>query len=655
MLIFGCGFRLVPLGSSLPENLFSYRVIVILSTMRNILKSSLVALLAFLAAVPALAGHKNFKVSVYVRAYEVEKMKDTAWLESSWKTISSQLDVDKIYLETHRDMLLVDDATLEKAKAFFLKQGLEVAGGITYTISEPNDFETFSYSDPKDRAWVRKVAEHTARHFDEFLLDDFFFTSSKKDGEIEARGDRSWTEYRLQVMNEAGRNLVVGPAKAVNPKVKVIIKYPNWYDHFQGLGFNLEDGPQIFDGVWTGTETRDPAGNQHLQNYLSYNIMRYFENISGGRNGGGWVDSGGIYNSMDRYAEQLFLTAIAKGRDVMLFAYNQLLDVKLNPMFRAPWQDQGTSWSYDQMAAPFESGGETVTPTTMARIADVVLRQADELVGRLGTPVGIHSYKVFHAPGEEFLQNYLGMVGLPMDMYPSFPQGRKSVLLTEQAATDPDLTGKIERQLKAGGDVIITTGLLKAVPEKIAPICELFCDDRKALVNDFGWNGKSERDILIPQVRYWTNDSWEVVSAGRPLTGGVSGWPILHRATYSNGTLYVLTIPDDFGNLYDYPAGVLNEIRKAMSKDLDLYLEGPSKVGLFLYDNKTVIVENFNDTPVDIKLVGKAGMTRLTDLETGETIEMSEDRAMSFFRRGDPSVKGAMTLKPHSYRAFSYE
>ena len=68
------------------------------------------------------------------------------------------------------------------------------------------------------------------------------------------------------------RNLVVGPAKAVNPNVKVIIKYPNWYDHFQGLGFNLEDGPQIFDGVWTGTETRDPGSNQHLQNYLSYNI-----------------------------------------------------------------------------------------------------------------------------------------------------------------------------------------------------------------------------------------------------------------------------------------------------------------------------------------------------------------------------------------------
>ena len=621
--------------------------------MKRILLPVLVGLLA--AAVPALAQHKNFKVSVYVRAYEVDKMKDTQWLESSWKTISSQLDVDKIYLETHRDMLLVDDATLEKAKKFFLSKGLEVAGGITYTISEPNDFETFAYSDPKDREWVKKVAETTARHFDEMLLDDFFFTSSKTDVEIAAKGDRSWTEYRLERMNEAGRNLVVGPAKAVNPKVKVIIKYPNWYDDFQGLGFNLEWGPQIFDGVWTGTETRDPAGNQHLQNYLSYNIMRYFENISGGRNGGGWVDSGGISMSMDRYAEQLFLTAIAKGRDVMLFAYNQLLDVKLNPRYRAPWQGTGTSFDYDAMTVPFKKGKETVTPTTMARIADVVLRQADELVGKLGEPVGIHSYKVFHQPGEEFLQNYLGMIGLPMDMYPAFPEGRKTVLLTEQAAADPDLTAKIDRQLKAGGDVFVTTGLLKAVPEKIAPICELRCDDLKAIVNDFGRYGKSEKDILIPQVRYWTNDSWEVVSAGRPLGGGVSGWPILHRAIYSRGTLYVLTIPDDFGNLYDYPEPALNEIRRRMSRDLDLYLEGPAKVGLFLYDNKTVIVENFNDEPVDIRLVGTDGLKRLTDLENGETIDAVQEQQIFFRRQGAPATRAAMTLKPHSYRAFRYE
>ncbi len=609
-------------------------------------------LLALLAILPARAAHKNFKVSVYVRAYEVQKMKDRAWLESSWRIISDQLDVDKIYLETHRDLLLVDDETLEQAKAFFLKQGIEVAGGITYTINEANEFETFSYSDPEDRAMVRRIAEHTARHFDEFLLDDFFFTSSKKDVEIEAKGKRSWTEYRLALLKEAGQNLVVGPAKAVNPKVKVIIKYPNWYDHFQGLGFSLEDGPQIFDGVWTGTETRDPGSAQHLQNYLGYNIMRYFEHISGGRNGGGWVDSGGITMSMDRYAEQLHLTAIAKARDVMLFAWNQLLDVKLNPRFRAPWQGTGTSWDYDAMTAPFRKGKQTVTPTTMARIADVVLRQADELTGKLGEPVGIWNYKPFHSLGEDFLQNYLGMIGLPMDMYSTFPEGRKTVLLTEQAAADPDIVAKMERQLRSGGDVLITTGLLKAIPEKIADIAELRCTDLKALVNDFGRYGSSGRDILIPQIRYLTNDSWEVISAGRPLTGGVSGYPVLHKAKYSEGYLYVLAVPDDPGNLYDFPTPVLNELRRILSRDLDLCLEGPAKVSLFLYDNRTVIVENFNDTPVDVRLVGNASLKSFTDLESGAVTPAVQ--IPGGYRR-DPQAGAAFTLPAHSYRAFRYE
>ncbi len=607
-------------------------------------------LLLMLSALPASAAHKNFKVSVYVRAYEVQKMKDRAWLESTWKIISDQLDVDKIYLETHRDLLVVDDETLEQAKAFFLRQGLEVAGGITYTINEANEFETFSYSDPVHRAKVQSIAEHTARHFDEFLLDDFFFTSSKTEVEIEAKGNRSWTEYRLDLLREAGQNLVVGPAKAVNPKVKVIIKYPNWYDHFQGLGFSLQHGQEIFDGVWTGAATRDPAGDQHLQNYLSYNIMRYFEHISDGRNGGGWVDSGGIGMSMDRYAEQLHLTAIAKARDVMLFAYNQLLDVRLNPRFRAPWQGTGTSWDYDAMTAPFAKGGKTVTPTTMARIADVVLRQADELVGKLGTPVGIYNYKPHHSLGEDFLQNYLGMIGLPMDMYASFPEGRRTVLLTRQAASDPDIVVKIERQLRSGGDVLVTSGLVNAIPDKLADICELRCDGLKALVNDFGRYGRSERDILLPQIRYLTNDSWEVISAGRPLSGGVSGFPVLHKAKYAEGYLYVLAVPDDFGNLYDFPEPALNEIRRILSRDLDLYLEGPSKVSLFLYDNKTVLVENFNDSPVQVRLVGDAALQSFTDLENGEVLPAVRAEG---YRRA-PQAGASFTLPPHSYRAFSY-
>lgn len=598
-------------------------------------------------------AYESFKVSIYVRAYEVDKMKDMHWLDSTWTVISQQLKVDKIYLETHRDLLIVDDATLEQAKKFFHDRGIETAGGITYTINEANSFETFCYSNPEHRKMVQQIAEHTAKHFDEFILDDFFFTSCKSDFEIKAKGTQSWTDYRLKLMTEAGRNLVLKPAKKINPHVKVIIKYPNWYDHFQGLGFNLEEGPQLFDGVWTGTETRDPAGNQHLQNYLSYNVIRYFDNLRPGYNGGGWVDSGGLNLGMDRYAEQLHLTMLSKTPEIILFAYNQLLGVKLSPRFRTPWQGMGTSFNYDEMTAPIrQPDGTVVQPTTMARIADVVLKQTDKLISKLGNPIGIKSYKPFHASGDDFLQNYLGMIGLPMDMHPAFPEDQQVVLLTAQAAKDPEIATKIKKQLQSGREVVITSSLLKAIPEKIAEVSELRCTDLKALVNDFGRYGQANRDLLIPQVLYYTNDAWEMVSAGRPLSGGVSGYPILLRAPYATGNLYVLTIPDDMGNLYDYPAATLNEIRRIMSKDLGVYLEAPSKVGLFVYDNKTLVVENFNDEPVEVCVVTDDKVMKLENLEDATMLSPLPSERLDTKRAPKNSFR--MLLLPHSYKAFKY-
>ena len=621
------------------------------------------AVVAATTALTVQAGkYQNFKVSSYIRAQDVARMTDDKFLNDTWQTVSSQVDLDKIYLETHRDAFTVDEKTMLKVKKFFLSKGLEVGGGITYTRSEPTDFETYSYARENERQLVKEVAEYTAKLFDDFILDDFFFIDLKNDDEIAAKekSGKSWTDYRLRLMADAGRELVVNPAKKVNPKVKVIIKYPNWYDHFQGLGFNLEEEPLYFDGLWTGTETRDPGSAQHLQNYLSYNIVRYFDNIAPGKNGGGWVDAGGIHMSMDRYAEQLHLTMLSKTPEIILWNYMQLYEVKIMPQMRTKWQEPGVSFNYDEMTAPFTKGGKTVTPSTMARFADVTLHQTDKLIGQLGRPIGLASYKPYHSTGEEFLQNYLGMIGLPMDMYPQW-QERQQILLTQQAAKDPQIVARIKTQLKKGGDVIITTGLLKAIKDQLADVCELECGDLKAIVNDFGWFGKSGREFIIPQVKYFTNDAWEVVSAGRPLNGGVSGYPILLRDTYSKGMLFVLTIPDDFGNLYDYPAGALNIIRRAMSKDVGAYIEGPSKVALFPYDNKTLVVENFNDEAVSLRVVINSQVSSLRNLLTGQQLQPAQIppvtgffRYNRFFGYPDGSTVFDLQLPAHSYIGLGY-
>lgn len=595
-------------------------------------------------------SYENFKVAVYSRAYETEKMGDINYIQPIWDEIVKQVKVDRIYLETHRDLLIVDQETLDKAKAFFHSRGVETEGGITLTVDESNRFETFCYTNPEHRKKVQEIVEHTARNFNEIILDDFFFTNCKCDLCIEAKGEKSWTDYRLEMMDKAAHDIVINPAKAVNPDVKVIIKYPNWYEHFPGLGFNLETQPPAFDGLYTGTETRDPSGNQHLQAYLGYLVFRYFENLKPGANLGGWVDTGGM-NYMDRYAEQLWITMFARAPEITLFDIRQL-QRPIRETDRAEWQGTGTSFDFDEMMIPVTLSDNTrFTPTTIARAAGYTFEKIDKFLGALGKPLGVKSYKPFHSTGEDFLQTYMGMIGVPMDIVPEFPFGEKMVFLTEAAAFDPEIVDKIKQHLENGNQAMITSGLLKALENKgIKDIVELQVTDRKASVDEFaaGWGPsfKSDHKMIIPQITYLTNDSWEEISA----LDKTNGWPLLHSAAYGSGRLYVMTIPDNFIDLYHLPVPVLNRLKETLTADLPVMIESPGYTSLFLYDNNTFIVESFADSTVNVNVVTSGDLTRLRNLETNEIVTGSTREAiqMRSFSREAKNVFN-VGIKPHSF------
>jgi len=610
-------------------------------------------------------GYEGFKVAVYTRAQEVNKMGDVNWLSTRWDEISRQVHVDKIYLETHRDVVLVSEETMEKAKKFFADKGVEVAGGITYTIMESNRFQTFCYTRPESRKRVKEIAEYTAKQFDEVILDDFFFTNCKCEACIKAKGDQSWSEFRLDLMKGAAKNLIVGPAKKVNPKVKFVIKYPNWYEHFQGCGFNLEAQPKIFDGIYTGTETRDPVyTDQHLQQYESYLVFRYFENIKPGGNGGGWVDTGAM-RYMDRYAEQLWDTIFAKAPEITLFDFRQMVS-PIREGLKAAWQGQQTSFDYNDMMKPIKlADGTEVAPSTMARAAGYAFEQIDSFIGKLGNPVGVVSYKPYHSVGEDFLHNFVGMCGVAMDLRPEFPTDANIIFLNESAKFDKKIVEKIKGQLDAGKSVMITSGLYKSLQGNgIESIVELRIDGEKAITSKF-WSRRSfwgrqgtvyesKSPIIISEIKYLTNDSWEEVSC---LASG-NGYPILHSADYAKGRLYILTIPDNFGDLYNYPAEVLNQIREVLMKDIYVRIEGPAQVAIFVYDNDTFIVESFLDEPADIRVVADKRIGKLKDLVTNEEVagELIQPPARRFGPVVAPDKMGFnLKLKPHSFRVFKGE
>jgi hypothetical protein len=595
------------------------------------------------------AGHYDgFKVSVYITANDVNKMTNGKWLDSVWTEISSRLKVDKVYIESHRDGRYTSDAALQAAKKFFTSKKVEFGGGITYTPeSHTGRWETFCYTTPEGRAEVKKIAEYTAKHFDEILLDDFFFNSCKCEHCTAAKGTQSWTEFRLELMRDAAKNLVVDPAHTVNPKCKVIIKYPNWYEHFPALGFDLAVEPGIFDGVWSGTESRSPNADQHLQAYLSYEIIRYLDNISNGKNGGGWIDSGGMTYA-DRFAEQAWMTLFGKAPECTLFEFGGI-QMPINERVKGAWQGTGTSFEWSKLDAK----------PTLASVASVAFQEVNKVYSKLGKPIGIKSYKPANSVGDDNLQNFLGMIGLPIEMVPTFPTDAEVVLLTEQAAYDQFIVDKIKKQLKAGKEVIVTTGLVKKIQKELDDIVELRIGE-KGFINNFSYFGQSKEKMIIPQVLYYTNDAWEDIPAHDK---GVQGWPFLLQARYENGSLWVLTIPDSFADLYELPEGVLNRLRSVAGPDVPIRIEGPVNVSLFAYDNNTFVVESFLDTPVKVKLVINEPTKQITDMINGDKITPeaapAQPMGFPFFMRNNIWLRDAKTtqtfeveIKPHSFRAF---
>jgi hypothetical protein len=599
--------------------------------------------------------YTNFSVAIYIPVNVVQSFENPQKLAEDWAQISRQLKVDKVYIEVQRDRRLLSDDLAERVKTFFLAHGVQVAGGMALSDGGiGGQFKSFCYTDPNDRAFIKSAAELAARHFDEVIQDDFFFVTTKTESDIAAKGNKSWTQFRLELMNDAAENLIIKPARAVNPQVKLVIKFPNWYEHFQGLGFDLQNEPKLFDGIYTGTETRDPViTDQHLQQYESYQIVRYFDNIAPGRNGGGWVDT---YNLryIDRYAEQLWDTLFAKAPEITLFEWSAL-SRPIDLGDRTAWEKQPTSFDYEKCV-------KGVTEPTTARIAGYALEQADAVVGQLGRPIGIASYRPYHSTGEDFLHNYLGMIGIPIDLHPEFPTNASLVLLTESAKTDPDIVAKIKGQLVAGKSVVITSGLLRSLQGRgIEDIIEARCTDRQVLTHRYSCgfgagnfstlDAATNADVLFPQIDFLTNDGWSLVRA----EANGNSFPLLLMDRYAKGILYIWTMPENFNDLYALPAEVISAIKNYLVRDFPVRVDGPAQVALFAYDNHTAIVESFLPEATDVKMSLTGNDTKLKNLVTGEILEgrlPPPERGWNRQNIAEPRVSFTVHLPPHSYAAF---
>lgn len=190
-----------------------------------------------------MQSYKNFQIAAYVYAYYLEEA-DEQKIQQDIDYFTQYIPLKKAYIENHRGMVDISQDKLRLAKKVFEKNGIETSGGITSTglvngERKPALFDTYCYTDMAHRQEYYRIVKELAEVFDEIILDDYFFMACRCEQCIEAKGTRSWSEYRMDVMEEFSKEIVL-LAKSVNPNMNFIIKYPNWYESYRETGYNPE-------------------------------------------------------------------------------------------------------------------------------------------------------------------------------------------------------------------------------------------------------------------------------------------------------------------------------------------------------------------------------------------------------------------------------
>ena len=208
--------------------------------------------------------------------------------------------VTKVYIEVYRDGYQAKRETLLHAKQRFAAAGFEVSGCVTTTgIGKRSTGWRVSscYTDQPTQERLQAIFEYAAGLFDETMIDDFWFTDctcpqcdAARQAKTVTVGERTypvagdtWDDYRCELMVRLSQVRLLGAAKRVNPKARLIIKFPAMVRRFPRRGYEVGRETADFDRIWVGTETRD-YDDKHwggTPQYEAYFIMRWLGGIGG--------------------------------------------------------------------------------------------------------------------------------------------------------------------------------------------------------------------------------------------------------------------------------------------------------------------------------------------------------------------------------------
>jgi hypothetical protein len=350
--------------------------------------------------------------------------------------------VTHVFIESFRDGYTAQRPALEHARDRFREAGFEVSGCVTPTKvgKDSTGWQGIAcYTDEPTQKHIQEIFEYAASMFDEIMIDDFWFTDCQCEACKKARGDKSWVEYRCDLMTRLSRERILAPAQIANNKVQIIVKYPQWYSAYHERGYDVVRETAAFDRIWVGTETRDPDNDRwgKKAQYEAYYIMRWLGGIGGAKCGGGWFDPYGTHE--DTYVEQARQTVLADAKEMLLFCYGSLL------------RDTGPA-NVEKL--------RTEIPD-LFKLAALVRGQP--LKG-IAAPKPPNS----DAFDEQYVYDFVGMLGLPLVPTAEIRTDVKATFLPVDALKDAQLADKLKTMRAAKTPVLVTDGLAKKLPASIA-------------------------------------------------------------------------------------------------------------------------------------------------------------------------------------------
>ncbi|HLF35038.1 MAG TPA: hypothetical protein VI583_12420 [Cyclobacteriaceae bacterium] len=413
----------------------------------------------------ALEKKDVLKVSTIFTAHDVrDRLSTESGLDSAIQWCKDA-GITRVFIESFRGYTAERGALL-KAKNRFIAAGIEASGCIT-----PVNFGKTStgmsivscYSDTSTQNRIREIMEYTASMFDLIMIDDFLFTDCNCEQCLAAKGGRTLSQYRCDLLTDVGQKYILEPARKVNPEVKVIIKFPQWYDDFHRRGYEVLGQTAIYDTIWVGTETRDSDLSRYdrgweMPQYEGYFIMRWLGDIGKSKTGGGWFDALGT--TPVNYLEQARQTVLGGAKEFMLFSYGGLIREKNNYGNREGTGIANVDSLKKELPGLFELAG-MIKGKAIKGILAPKPANSDPY------HQSIDEEKFYNYQGDAFVYDYIGMMGLPLVPAERIDAEAEAAFFSVHALKDPGFKEKLSAMLSGGKPVMITDFLaskLETIP-----------------------------------------------------------------------------------------------------------------------------------------------------------------------------------------------